>query len=96
MLQCHQGFLLREQREVRGGRSRQMPKAGRKAKTAWAEFKESWEMILDIEREGLKLTEVEADKNYELIKQKLGQVEGLVKKRNAALKRYLRYVKRGE
>ena len=73
-----------------------MPRAGRKAKAAWAEFKESWEMILDIEREGLKLTEVEADKNYELIKEKLGQVEGLVKKRNAALKRYLRYVKRGD
>ena len=53
-------------------------------------------MILDIEREGLKLTEVEADKNYELIREKLSQVEGLVKKRNAALKRYLRYVRRGE
>jgi len=66
-----------------------MPRAGRNAKAAW-------EMILDIEREGLKLTEVEADKNYELIKEKLGQVEGLVKKRNAALKRYLRYVKRGD
>jgi hypothetical protein len=73
-----------------------MPRAGRKAKAAWAEFKESWEMILDIEREGLKLTEVEADKNYDLIREKLGQVEGLVKKRNAALKRYFRYVKRGE
>jgi hypothetical protein len=73
-----------------------MPKAGQKAKAAWAEFKESWEMILDIEREGLKLTEVEAGKNYELIKERLGQVEGLVRKRNAALKRYLRYVKRGE
>ena len=73
-----------------------MPKAGQKAKAAWAEFKESWEMILDIEKEGLKLTEVEADKNYDLIREKLGQVEGLVKKRNAALKHYLRYVKRGE
>ena len=73
-----------------------MPEAGRKAKAAWAEFKESWEMIMDIEREGLKLTEVEADKNYELIREKLVQVEGLVKKRNAALRRYLRYAKRGE
>jgi Ribonuclease G/E len=73
-----------------------MPKAGQKAKAAWAEFKESWKMILDIEREGIKLTEVEADKNYELIKEKMGQIEGLVKKRNAALRRYLRYVKRGE
>ncbi|MBN2099402.1 MAG: hypothetical protein JW753_07385 [Dehalococcoidia bacterium] len=73
-----------------------MPKAGQKAKAAWVEFKESWKMILDIEREGIKLTEVEADKNYELIKEKMGQIEGLVKKRNAALRRYLRYVKRGE
>lgn len=73
-----------------------MPEAGRKAKAAWAEFKESWQMILDIEMEGLKLTEVEADKNFELIKEKLGQVEGLLKKRNAALRRYVRYVKRGE
>jgi len=56
-----------------------MPKAGRKAQAAWAEFKESWEMILDIEREGLKLTEVEADKNYDLIKERLRQAEGLVK-----------------
>ena len=73
-----------------------MPEAGRKAKAAWAEFKESWEMILEIEREGLKLTEVHADKNYDLIKAKLGLAEGLVKKRNAALRRYLRYAKRGE
>lgn len=73
-----------------------MPKAGRKAQAAWAEFKESWQMILDIEREGLKLTEVEADKNYDLIKDKLRQAEGLVKKRNSALKRYLSYRKRGE
>jgi hypothetical protein len=73
-----------------------MPKAGRKAQEAWAECKESWEMILDIEREGLKLTEVEADKNYDLIKEKLHQVEGLVKKRNDALKRYLQHMRQGE
>jgi len=73
-----------------------MPKPGQKAQAAWAEFKESWQMILDIEREGLKLTEVEADKNYDLIKERLRQTEGLVKKRNNALKRYLRHVKRGE
>ncbi|MDM8000671.1 MAG: hypothetical protein QUS33_11960 [Dehalococcoidia bacterium] len=73
-----------------------MPEAGKKAKAAWAEFKESWEMILDIEREAVKLTEVEAGKNYESIKEKLAEVEALVKKRNAALKRYLRYAKRGE
>lgn len=73
-----------------------MPKVGKKALEAWAEFKESWEMILDIEREGLKLTEVEADKNYDLIKERLRQAEGLVRKRNDALKRYLQHMKRGE
>jgi hypothetical protein len=73
-----------------------MPRAGQKAQAAWAEFKESWKMILEIEREGLKLTEVRADKNYDLIREKLGQAEALVKKRNDALKRYLRYSKRGE
>jgi hypothetical protein len=78
------------------GRWRQMPRAGQKAQAAWAEFKESWKMILEIEREGLKLTEVRADKNYDLIREKLGQAEALVKKRNDALKRYLRYSKRGE
>ncbi len=73
-----------------------MPKPGQKAQTAWAEFKESWQMILDIEREGLKLTEVEADRNYDLIMEKLRQTEGLVKKRNNALKRYFRHMKQGE
>jgi len=53
-------------------------------------------MILDIEREGLKLTEVEAGKNYDLIKEKLHQAEGLVKKRNDALKRHLQHMRRGE
>lgn len=73
-----------------------MPKPGQKAQAAWTEFKESWQMILDIEREGLKLTEVEADRNYELIKVRLRQVEALVKKRDNALKRYLQHMKRGE
>ena len=73
-----------------------MPKVGRKAQEAWAEFKESWEMLLDIEREGLKLTEVEAERNYDLIKEKLRLAEGLMKKRNDALKRYRRHVKQGE
>jgi len=53
-------------------------------------------MILDIEKEGLKLTEVEAGKNYDVIREKLRQTEGLVKKRNAALKRYLRHMKEGD
>jgi hypothetical protein len=73
-----------------------MPKAGRKAQEAWAEFKESWKMVLDIEREGLELTQVEADKDYDLIKEKLRQAEELMKKRNDALKRYLHHLRRGE
>jgi hypothetical protein len=73
-----------------------MPKVGRKAQETWAEFKESWEMILDIEREGLKLTELEADKNYDLIKEKLRQAEELVKRRNDALRRHLQHMRRGE
>lgn len=73
-----------------------MPKAGRKTQEAWAELKESWEMILDIEREGLELTQVEADKDYDLIKEKLRQAEELAKKRNDALKRYLHHLRRGE
>ena len=73
-----------------------MPRPGRKTQAAWSELKESWEMILEIEKEGLKLTEVQADKNYDLIREKLSQAEALVKKRNAALRRYLRYSKRGE
>jgi hypothetical protein len=73
-----------------------MPKVGRKAQETWAEFKESWEMILDIEREGLKLTELEADKNYDLIREKLHQAEELVKRCNDGLKRHLQHMGRGE
>jgi len=69
-----------------------MPNPGLKAQAAWLEFKESWEMILDIEREGLKLTEVEVDKSYDLIREKLRQTEGSVKERSEALKRYLSQV----
>ena len=50
-----------------------MPDPKTKAQATWAEFKESWEMMLDIEREGLKLTAVEADKTYDLVKEKLRQ-----------------------
>ena len=50
-----------------------MPDPKPKAPATWAEFKESWEMILDVEREGLELTVVEADKTYDLIKEKLRQ-----------------------
>ncbi len=73
-----------------------MPKAGKKTQAAWSDLKESWRMIVDIEKEGLKLTEVEADKNYGLMKEKLHRAESLVKKRNRALKRYLLHKKRGD
>ena len=73
-----------------------MPKQGEKAQAAWAEFKESWQMILDIEREGLKLTEFEAEKSYDLAKEKLRQTEALVKEGNEALIRYLRHIKEQE
>jgi hypothetical protein len=54
-------------------RRRQMADPKPKAQATWAEFKESWEMMLDIEREGLKLTAVEADRTYDLVKEKLRQ-----------------------
>lgn len=73
-----------------------MPKPGQKTQAAWAELKESWQMVLDLEKEGLKLTEVEADKNYDLMREKLRQAEALVKKRNDALKRYMRHRKKGD
>ena len=69
-----------------------MPKPRPKAQATWTEFKESWLMILDIERESLKVTEVEFDRSYESIREKLRQTKGLVKERNKALKRYLSQV----
>ena len=73
-----------------------MPKAGRKTRAAWADLKESWRMIVDIEKEGFKLTENEADRNYDLMKDKLRQADALVKKRRSALRRYLLHKKRGD
>jgi len=73
-----------------------MPKVGEKAQKAWAEAKESWNMALNIEKEALKLAEVEAEKDYDVIKRKLRQAEELFKKRNDALKRHLRHLKREE
>jgi len=73
-----------------------MPKAGKKTQAAWSDVKESWRMLVDIEKEGLKLTEVEADKNYDLMKDKVRQAQTLVRKRNSALRRYLLHKKRGD
>ena len=73
-----------------------MPKVGEKAQKAWAEVKESWNMALNIEKEALKLAEVEAEKDYDVIKRKLRQAEELFKKRDDTLKRHLRHLKREE
>ncbi len=73
-----------------------MPKTGKKTQAAWTELKESWRMIVDIEKEGLKLTEGEADRNYDLMKEKLCQADALVKKRRSALRRYVLHKKRGD
>ena len=73
-----------------------MPKVGEKAQEAWAEFRESCEMVLEIEKEALKLVDLEAEVDCKLIKKKLHQVGGLLKKREDALKRHLHHLKRGE
>ena len=73
-----------------------MPNVGREAQKAWKEARESWEMIVELERESLRLTEAEAEKNHDLIMEKLRQAQALVKKRNSALRRYLRHLRRGD
>lgn len=73
-----------------------MRKGGSKAQAAWADLKESWQMIVDIEKEGLKLTHSEADRNYDLVKEKLRQADILVKRRRSAFRRYLLHKKRGD
>jgi hypothetical protein len=48
-----------------------MPALGEKAQRAWAELKESCGMVLEIEKEGLKLTEIEVERSLCLIKERL-------------------------
>jgi hypothetical protein len=73
-----------------------MPNVGKEAQKAWKEAKESWEMVVELERESLRLTEAEAEKNHDLIMEKLRQAQALVKKRNSALRRYLHHLKNGD
>ncbi len=73
-----------------------MPKKGQKTRQAWADLQESWRMVVAIEKEGLKLTAVEADRNYDLMKEQLRQAAVLVRKRRGALRRYLLHKKRGD
>lgn len=44
---------------------------GQRAQRAWAELKESREMVLEIEEEGLKQAHSEAERRYSLIIDKL-------------------------
>lgn len=44
-----------------------MPALGEKAQRAWTEVKESWEMVVEIEKEGLKLAQSETERSCFLI-----------------------------
>lgn len=69
---------------------------GEQAQKAWAEVKKSWEMALMVEMEGLKLASAEAEKDYELIQEKLRQADRLFKKRTDGSRRYLHHLKQRE
>ncbi len=48
-----------------------MPALGEKAQKAWAELRESCEMVLEIEKEGLKLAQSETERSCTLIMERL-------------------------
>jgi len=48
-----------------------MPALGEKAERAWTEVKESWEMVVEIEKESVKLAQFETERRYYLIMGKL-------------------------
>ncbi len=48
-----------------------MPALGEKTQRAWTEVKESWEMVVEIEKESLKLAQFETERSYYLIMDKL-------------------------
>jgi len=48
-----------------------MPELGERAQRVWAEIKESCEMVLEIEKESLKLAQFETERSYCLIMDKL-------------------------
>jgi hypothetical protein len=69
---------------------------GEKTDQALKEFHEVWDRALKIEQEALELAKREGQKDYDLIREKLNQADKLFKKRDESIKRYLRYLKRGE
>ena len=48
-----------------------MPLLLEKARRAWAELKESCEMVLEIEKEGLKLAQFETERSCYLVVERL-------------------------
>lgn len=48
-----------------------MPEIKETAKRAWAEIKESCGMVVEIEREGLRASQFEAERNYHMIRGRL-------------------------
>lgn len=73
-----------------------MPEKGKKTRQAWDDLRESWQMIVALEKEGLKLTAVEADRSYDQMKEQLRQATVLLRKRRNALRRYMIHKKRGD
>ncbi|MBN2098221.1 MAG: hypothetical protein JW753_01345 [Dehalococcoidia bacterium] len=48
-----------------------MPALGEKAQRAWTEVRESWEMVVEIEKESLKLAQSETERSYYSIMDRL-------------------------
>ena len=48
-----------------------MPALGEKAQRAWEEMKESWDMVLEIEKESLKLAQSETERSCCLVVDRL-------------------------
>ena len=69
---------------------------GEKADQTLKEFTEAWEQARKIEQEALDLVKKEGQKDYKLIEAKLREADGFIKKRDAAFKRHLSHVKRGQ
>lgn len=44
-----------------------MPALGDRAQRAWTEAKESWEMVVEVEKESLKLAQSETEKSCQSI-----------------------------
>jgi hypothetical protein len=48
-----------------------MPALGEKAQRAWTEVRESWEMVIEIEKESLKVAQSETERSCCLVMDKL-------------------------